>query len=95
MWKGKESVQMTLNKEQATYTRDALAKALYARLFDFLVEVRQLVDITSSVLLFLCLRHPPVSAKALCVRADPLERSFVRSFVRSSRQTLLPRYVIS
>uniref|UniRef100_A0A3Q3KII3 Osteoclast-stimulating factor 1 n=1 Tax=Monopterus albus TaxID=43700 RepID=A0A3Q3KII3_MONAL len=38
-WGGKsESINVTLNQEQATYTRDALAKALYARVFDYLVE---------------------------------------------------------
>lgn len=39
-WGGRsESIDVTLNVEQAAYTRDALAKGLYARLFDFLVEV--------------------------------------------------------
>ena len=39
-WGGKtESISVTLNTEQACFTRDALSKALYARLFDFLVDV--------------------------------------------------------
>ncbi|XP_054836213.1 unconventional myosin-If [Eublepharis macularius] len=38
-WGGRsESINVTLNVEQAAYTRDALAKGLYARVFDFLVE---------------------------------------------------------
>ncbi|XP_064421936.1 unconventional myosin-Ie isoform X2 [Latimeria chalumnae] len=38
-WGGKsESINVTLNVEQACYTRDALSKALHARLFDYLVE---------------------------------------------------------
>ncbi|KAM9404552.1 myosin IEb [Salvelinus alpinus] len=38
-WGGKtESIAVTLNTEQATFTRDALSKALYSRLFDFLVD---------------------------------------------------------
>ncbi|XP_078541312.1 unconventional myosin-Ie isoform X2 [Lissotriton helveticus] len=38
-WGGKsESINVTLNVEQACYTRDALAKALHARIFDFLVD---------------------------------------------------------
>ncbi|XP_075994983.1 myosin IEb [Genypterus blacodes] len=38
-WGGKtESIAVTLNTEQACFTRDALSKALYTRLFDFLVD---------------------------------------------------------
>ncbi|XP_072134519.1 unconventional myosin-Ie isoform X2 [Mobula birostris] len=38
-WGGKsETINVTLNVEQACYTRDALSKALHARLFDYLVD---------------------------------------------------------
>ncbi|XP_064192447.1 unconventional myosin-Ie [Anguilla rostrata] len=38
-WGGKsESIDVTLNVEQACHTRDALSKALHSRVFDFLVE---------------------------------------------------------
>ncbi|XP_071965798.1 unconventional myosin-Ie-like isoform X2 [Antedon mediterranea] len=38
-WGGQqESIEVTLNVEQAAYTRDALAKAVHARIFDYLVK---------------------------------------------------------
>jgi len=42
-WGGQtENIVVTLNCEQAVQTRDALSKALYTRLFDYLVEVTAL-----------------------------------------------------
>ncbi|XP_078283334.1 unconventional myosin-Ie isoform X2 [Rhinoraja longicauda] len=38
-WGGKsETINVTLNVDQACYTRDALSKALHSRVFDFLVD---------------------------------------------------------
>lgn len=39
-----ESIDVTLNVEQASHTRDALAKALHSRMFDYLVEVSFRID---------------------------------------------------
>lgn len=36
-----EKIDVTLNVEQADYTKNALAKGIYARLFDHLVKVYQ------------------------------------------------------
>lgn len=45
-WGGKsESIDVTLNVEQACFTRDALSKALHSRVFDYLVEVCAFISI--------------------------------------------------
>ncbi|CAI4228131.1 unnamed protein product [Auanema sp. JU1783] len=44
-----EQIDMTLNVEQANYTRDAWVKAIYSRLFDYLVNsVNQAINVSSS-----------------------------------------------
>lgn len=53
-WGGKtESISVTLNTEQACFTRDALSKALYARIFDYLVDVSLQLQINICNLLIL------------------------------------------
>jgi hypothetical protein len=42
----REVVTVTHNMQQAEQTRDALSKAIYARIFDFLVEVSALAVVT-------------------------------------------------
>lgn len=54
-----ESIDVTLNVEQACYTRDALSKALHSHVFDFLVEVRwrvSRVSVCRSVII--CFSNP-------------------------------------
>lgn len=57
-WGGKtESISVTLNMEQACFSRDALSKALYARLFDFLVDVSSHEPSAHALLYFTVILH--------------------------------------
>lgn len=48
-WGGKsDRIDVTLNTEQAQFTRDAWAKGLYARLFDYIVETVNKAMVTDS-----------------------------------------------
>lgn len=63
-WGGQtENIEVTLNCDQATQTRDALSKALYTRLFDYLVEV----TITLVVVLVVVVHVLVVVAAVQCV----------------------------
>ena len=48
--KNTEVVDVTNNVQQADQTRDALAKGLYSRLFDYLVKVKHKKFLTPSIL---------------------------------------------
>ena len=49
-WGGKtESISMTMSTEQACFSRDALSKAVYTRLFDYLVDVSTLYTLEKKV----------------------------------------------
>lgn len=48
-WGGKtEKTEVTFNVEQAEFARDALSKALYSKLFDYLVDVSSCICISRS-----------------------------------------------
>ncbi|XP_055019927.1 unconventional myosin-Ie-like [Boleophthalmus pectinirostris] len=75
-WGGRsESIAVTLNTEQAAFTRDALSKALYGRLFDFLVQsyivTIQCVEIGAVIVSLLYFSVPPFYSSLL---RDSLQR---------------------
>ena len=50
-WGGQtENIEVTLNVEQANYARDALAKSIYSRMFDYLVNVSITINIRRSLI---------------------------------------------
>lgn len=86
-WGGKtESISVTLNTEQACFSRDALSKALYARLFDFLVDVSACTVPAHFLLCSLTAAH---SRSCFCVSVliKPCRRSRRSSTSESSTST--------